>query len=346
MTTIEGDGTTTSNGAETEDATGRRPRTRRAEDANDATVDGVGTSGVGRTIGGVKEVDAAGDARGTKRGAPSEDAEGANASVPRTKRRRWEDGSGENAETPSERAVEEKPRVKPKLDKAALLKQKEALLKQKELAAKLKAKKEADEAKKASAVSGRPRAAPMALRLDAQGREVDERGNLVVHKVIESSALSANLKQQRAAAFAQAQAQAQAEMVAQIGSEYDDPRMRAFSGRSRKARSTLQVRFVPRVEDLFFLLQRIFQSSEVNLTKCPLETTRMLQRKACALILAGVYSLTWVTLRRYIRFHTRLFFCASKRKLHSVVRPLHVTLQFLGLRHQTADRICRRGRCF
>jgi len=150
-----------------------------------------------------------------------------------------------------------KPKAAGGLDKAALLRQKQALLKQKELAAKLKAKKVADEKAKA-VVGSRPSARPMALRLDAQGREIDERGELVVNKVIETSTLSVNLKQQRANAFAQAQAEAQAEIASQVGADFDDPRMRAFAGKSRKKRSALQVRSIRRdfqpPRDFFFVI--------------------------------------------------------------------------------------------
>ena len=179
-----------------------------------------------------------------------------------TKRRRWDEDPAEANATATEgkseasatkdAAAAVKAKAKAALDKAALLKQKEALLKQKELAAKLKAKKIGDAAKGKAAVppppAKKPSARPMALRLDAQGREIDENGELVKTKVIETSTLRMNLKQQRADAFAQAQAEAQAELAAQA-SEYDDPRMGKFAGRSRKPRSTLQVR----VRFLFFV---------------------------------------------------------------------------------------------
>ena len=172
-----------------------------------------------------------------------------------TKRRRWDEDPAEANATATEgkseasatkdAAAAVKAKAKAALDKAALLKQKEALLKQKELAAKLKAKKLGDAAKGKAAAPPppvkKPSARPMALRLDAQGREIDENGELVKTKVIETSTLRMNLKQQRADAFAQAQAEAQAELAAQA-SEYDDPRMGKFAGRSRKPRSTLQVR--------------------------------------------------------------------------------------------------------
>jgi len=61
----------------------------------------------------------------------------------------------------------------------------------------------------------------------------------------------------------------------------------------------------------------------------------MLHEKACALILVRDYSSSGVTLRRYIYIS---FFCAIS-KLHSVARPHHVTLQFLGLRHQIMDQL-------
>jgi hypothetical protein len=179
-----------------------------------------------------------------------------------TKRRRWDEDPAETnaaategkseASATKDAAAAVKAKAKAALDKAALLKQKEALLKQKELAAKLKAKKLGDAAKGKAAAppppAKKPSARPMALRLDAQGREIDENGELVKTKVIETSTLRMNLKQQRADAFAQAQAEAQAELAAQA-SEYDDPRMGKFAGRSRKPRSTLQVR----VRFFFFL---------------------------------------------------------------------------------------------
>ena len=203
-------------------------------------------------------VDAEGT-RGTKRkesAATDGAGEGGEAGKRATKRRRWDEDPAETAANAAategrseasatkDSAAAVKAKAKAALDKAALLKQKEALLKQKELAAKLKAKKLGDAAKGKAAApppAKKPSARPMALRLDAQGREIDENGELVKTKVIETSTLRMNLKQQRADAFAQAQAEAQAELAAQA-SEYDDPRMGKFAGRSRKPRSTLQVR--------------------------------------------------------------------------------------------------------
>jgi len=199
-----------------------------------------------------------GDGDGGGGGDGDGDGDGGTTATRATKRRRWEDGDGaEGAGEAKPEAVVAKPKAAGGLDKAALLKQKQALLKQKELAAKLKAKKVADEKAKAAAGS-RPSARPMALRLDAQGREIDERGELVVNKVIETSTLSVNLKQQRANAFAQAQAEAQAEIASQAGADFDDPRMRAFAGKTRKKRSALQVRLNRRdfqpPRDFFFVI--------------------------------------------------------------------------------------------
>lgn len=202
-----------------------------------------------------------------------------------TKRRRWDEDPAEANATATEgkseasatkdAAAAVKAKAKAALDKAALLKQKEALLKQKELAAKLKAKKIGDAAKEKAAVppppAKKPSARPMALRLDAQGREIDENGELVKTKVIETSTLRMNLKQQRADAFAQAQAEAQAELAAQA-SEYDDPRMGKFAGRSRKTRSTLQVR----VRFLFFVLHFFSSSREL----CIFQSSVVISRHA------------------------------------------------------------------
>jgi len=217
--------------------------------------------------------------RGTKR--DRVDGEGAPApavEARETKRRRWDDGENggapvEEAKAPAAASVKGKVGG---LDKAALLKQKQALLKQKELAAKLKARKEASEKSKAEEKSSaRPSAKQMTLRLDAQGREIDESGALVVNKVIETSTLRMNLKQQRANAFAQAQAEAQAELASQMGAEYDDPSLRG--GRARKPRTNFQVRLVFSGSSSSFVFARMHLSKlRGNLTTCPLETTRML----------------------------------------------------------------------
>jgi hypothetical protein len=202
-----------------------------------------------------------------------------------TKRRRWDEDPAETnaaategkseASATKDAAAAVKAKAKAALDKAALLKQKEALLKQKELAAKLKAKKLGDAAKGKAAAppppAKKPSARPMALRLDAQGREIDENGELVKTKVIETSTLRMNLKQQRADAFAQAQAEAQAELAAQA-SEYDDPRMGKFAGRSRKPRSTLQVR----VRFFFFVLHFFSSSREL----CIFQSSVVISRHA------------------------------------------------------------------
>ena len=232
---------------------------------------GMATDGVKATLAARLLESAGGSEGGTKRareggaardgdgdGGGDGDGDGGTTATRATKRRRWEDGDGaEGAGEAKPEAVVAKPKAAGGLDKAALLKQKQALLKQKELAAKLKAKKVADEKAKAAAGS-RPSARPMALRLDAQGREIDERGELVVNKVIETSTLSVNLKQQRANAFAQAQAEAQAEIASQAGADFDDPRMRAFAGKTRKKRSALQVRLNRRdfqpPRDFFFVI--------------------------------------------------------------------------------------------
>jgi len=242
-----------------------------------------------------ESVDAEGT-RGTKRKESATIVAGGEGETGKraTKRRRWDEDPAETAENASategksdastkDAAAAVKAKAKAALDKAALLKQKQALLKQKELAAKLKAKKIGDAAKGKAAApppppTKKPSARPMALRLDAQGREIDENGELVKTKVIETSTLRMNLKQQRADAFAQAQAEAQAELAAQAG-EYDDPRMGKFAGRSRKPRSTLQVRV--RFFFLFLILSllvvRVVHLSKLRgyLTTCATGTTSM-----------------------------------------------------------------------
>ena len=211
--------------------------------------------------------------RGTKR--ERNDGDGARATAGEAgerKRRRWDDA--EDGDAPVKEAPVKAKAKAGGLDKQALLKQKQALLKQKELAAKLKARKEASEKGKAEEKSSaRPSAKQMTLRLDAQGREIDESGALVVNKVIETSTLRMNLKQQRANAFAQAQAEAQAELASQIGAEHDDPSLRG--GRARKPRANFQVRIIfPTSSSVFASVH--LSKLRGNLTTCPLETTRML----------------------------------------------------------------------
>jgi len=199
------------------------------------------------------------------------------------KRRRWDDahGSGAGSDAAAPVAVAKPPTgatVKVGgLDKAALLKQKQALLKQKELAAKLKAAKAGGKVgyvAKASTSGVRP----MALRLDAQGREIDERGQLVdTTKVIHTSTLRVNLKKQRADAFAQAQAEAQAEMAALGGDDFDDPRMAKVVARARKPRSAFQVRNLRSRLTAYSLFSLHLSKPRGYLTTCTTGTTRMLQ---------------------------------------------------------------------
>ena len=213
--------------------------------------------------------------RGTKR--ERNDGDGARVTAGEAgerKRRRWDDA--EDGDAPGKEAPVKAKAKAGGLDKQVLLKQKQALLKQKELAAKLKARKEASGKGKAEEKSSaRPSAKQMTLRLDAQGREIDESGALVVNKVIETSTLRMNLKQQRANAFAQAQAEAQAELASQIGAEHDDPSLRG--GRARKPRANFQVRIIFPIPTSSSVFASVHLSKlRGNLTKCPLETTRML----------------------------------------------------------------------
>ena len=213
--------------------------------------------------------------RGTKR--ERNDGDGARVTAGEAgerKRRRWDDA--EDGDAPVKEAPVKAKAKAGGLDKQALLKQKQALLKQKELAAKLKARKEATEKGKVEEKSSaRPSAKQMTLRLDAQGREIDESGALVVNKVIETSTLRMNLKQQRANAFAQAQAEAQAELASQIGAEHDDPSLRG--GRARKPRANFQVRIIFPIPTSSSVFASVHLSKlRGNLTTCPLETTRML----------------------------------------------------------------------
>ena len=91
------------------------------------------------------------------------------------KRRRWDDA--EDGDAPVKEAPVKAKAKAGGLDKQALLKQKQALLKQKELAAKLKARKEASrEGQSGGEVEREAEREQMTLRLDAQGREIDESG--------------------------------------------------------------------------------------------------------------------------------------------------------------------------
>lgn len=198
------------------------------------------------------------------------------------KRTRWDAGGESNVDDDArdasagemEKVAEEGDRVASgakagALDRGELAKRKLALAKQKELAAKMKAAKGGGKIGESAKAPTRPSARPMALRLDALGREIDERGRLVdASKVIHTSTFKVNLKQQRADAFAQAQAEAQAELAAVGGGEFDDPRMAKVAARARKPRATLQVsatraRSRSAVSLVVDFLFRIFQSHVV-----------------------------------------------------------------------------------